>query len=199
MLPEMKPIFSELRGAMVWLMAVMAGLVSGMSLIKSVVTLIGLGLTKYASALIEYYRQLARPIYDLLNMLLPFSIVMNELLTDFLLLYCVGFGITLRPFSFGNVLPAFIENDSGKVTRVEIHCVNRFSWKVFIPYNIMYLARSIERYRAVLMMNNSRLYAPGSSPHPIFKATATQIRQTWLSLALIPVALIVFFSINSGS
>jgi len=186
----MKDWVDHFKHSLVWLLTVLASLVSAMSLIKLILFGFDIGLVPVLEAIIDWYRVKLKPFYDLVQLLFWFTVV-QEWMIDLFLLYAIGVGITFRlEFSSRRVTIMSYYSPWQNIYRVAVY-------SIFRPYNI-YLAismyKSLARSKGTDTFNASLHY--GFIAKDVGVAGAKYMIRALLSIALIPIAVIIFFAYN---
>lgn len=169
--------YKSLKGAGGWVLMLLATIASAMSLIKAIVYILNVGLTPFLGSIVDYYRGLLKPLYDLIY-LIPWPFVIPEYAIDLFVVYLIGVGISYRIYYFclfrsGGVL------------------------SIFVPYNPVLLSHTltIRKTQKVLVEILSSV-AGQENQSKLWGKTIAISNQALISIALIPILIIVFFAFN---
>lgn len=173
----------DFRDAVEWNLAVLAGLGSAMAIISAIVHLGDIGLEATLQVLVGYYRSFLSPLYDLVTNL---PIVIPSICVDFLIPFLIGITINFRLlFGIAHVERTYKFPPNLRKSRTHL----------IVPFS-PWLITTLLSYRKQVEIR-FRHGRPQSDLQAMDTLTLSLIRKVFLSIALIPLSVILFFIYNA--
>ena len=233
-----KAWLQDIKSSIAWILAILASLISAMSIIKLVLLVFDIGLVPVLDTIVTYYKDILNPFYEIIRIILWF-VNIPDWIIDLFIIYIVGIGITFRTFLSVNetselIIPftvmthkqyateqrlkerEFMRKLLGKVIVRDGSSLKRiFRHVILKPYNfsiirlmIVFLykvdpeqqAESTAKDRASSeVLSPTEYQCIYETTLQYFQTRVSIARRCVLSIALIPIAILLFFAFNKLS
>jgi len=204
-----------------WPLMMLAGFISAMSLLKALVFIFDIGLTPFFWGMVDWYRDLCGPLYDLIH-LIPFPFEVPEYVIDLIIVYSLGISISFRLYQFGLKM-LHDENKVFVTNTTPVVNIPLSIGSVFIPFNfkiwqIIDRLYSLLEQKANSMDNPNEFFVSENIEHEYYheedrdffyaeqgrrlnlKSKILKLKvglqQVKLSIVIIPISIFLFFSLN---